>query len=344
MIIIGEKLNGAISAVARAIAGKDGEFVRQRAADQAAAGATYIDVHASVEERIEDETLGWMLKLVQETTEVPICVDSPSARICALSIPKCRKEGLVNSVSMEGGKTDIIFPVIADSAWECIALLCDDSGIPKSVEDRMRVFEKIMEKAEEYGIAPCRLHIDPLVEAIGTNPESFSMFSECCRRIRSKYPDIHITSGLSNISFGLPSRKHMNLAFLALAMVSGMDSAIMDPLNKDMTGVIKAMETLMSVRVPELVAVGKMQEAESEYRECCLKHGAGFEQKHLDMAWLALCKGSGRECSVDISYDRDLIGVSYAMDVLSEEDEYCIEYIGAYREGEFGVLKEGKHV
>lgn len=323
MIIIGEKLNGAIPAVAKAIAEKDKDFLQKRAIAQAEAGADFIDVHASVEESIESGTLGWMLDIVQEAVDVPVCVDSPSPRICAEAVPACRKEGLVNSVSMEGNKADIIFPVIADSSWECIALLCDDTGIPKSVEDRMRVFGNIMEKAKKYGIAPARLHIDPLVEAVGTNPESFTMFSECCRRIREQYQEIHITSGLSNISFGLPSRKHMNLAFLAMAMAAGMDSAIMDPTNKDMTSLIRAMEMLKK----------------SSYEECkesLSGNSEKYEKKHLDMAYLAICASQGKESGIDISYDRDLTGVSYAVEALTEEDEFCIEYIGAYRDGEFG--------
>lgn len=326
MIIIGEKINGAIPVVAKAIAERDKDFLQKRAVAQSEAGATFIDVHASVEESVEMETLGWMLDLVQDATDVPVCVDSPSARICAEAIPACKKEGLVNSVSMEGNKVDTVFPVIADTSWECIALLCDDTGIPKTVEDRMRVFENIMKKAEEYGIAPSRLHIDPLVEAIGTNPESFTMFSECCRRIREQYPKIHITSGLSNISFGLPSRKHMNLAFLAMAMTVGMDSAIMDPTNKDMIGLIRAMETLQK---------------SASYEECAagLDGACGFEKKHLDMAYLAVCNIKGEGNKPDVSYDRDLTGVAYGMDALTEEDEFCIEYIGAYRDGEFGVQK-----
>lgn len=339
MIIIGEKINGAIPAVAKAIARRDADFLRQRALAQAEAGADYIDIHASVEESIENETLEWMLDQVQDLVDTPICVDSPSPYVCAKAIPKCKKVGLVNSVSMEGNKIDTIFPVIADSAWECVALLCDDSGIPKTVDDRMRVFGNIMEKAEKYGIAPSRLHIDPLVEAIGTNPGSFTMFSECCRQIRERYPDIHITSGLSNISFGLPSRKHMNLAFLTMAMVVGMDSAIMDPLNKDMIGVIGAMEALMETHAVEAVAAGNMIEAEKAYRECCIKNGKAFAQKHLDMVWLAVHKSYERDCAVDLSYDRDLAGVDYAVSALTEEDEFCIEYIGAYRGGEFGVQK-----
>ena len=245
MIIIGKKLNGSIPSVAKAIAEKDADLIRERARMQAEAGATFLDVCASVEEAVEVETLKWMIDLVQEVTDTPICVDSPSARSCVAAIPFCKRPGLINSVSLEGDKIDTIFPVIADTDWECVALLCDNDGIPDSVERRMKIFFGIMEKAKQYGIAPSRLHIDPLVVTLGTDQTALTVFADCCRRIKYEYPEIHITSGLSNISFGLPVRKNINQAFMVLAMNAGMDSAIVDPTNKNMIGMIYATNALL---------------------------------------------------------------------------------------------------
>ena len=245
MIIIGEKLNGSIPSVAKAIAEREADLIRERARMQAEAGATFLDVCASVEEAVEVETLKWMIDLVQEVTDTPICVDSPSARSCVAAIPFCKRPGLINSVSLEGDKIDTIFPVIADTDWECVALLCDNDGIPDSVERRMKIFFGIMEKAKQYGIAPSRLHIDPLVVTLGTDQTALTVFADCCRRIKYEYPEIHITSGLSNISFGLPVRKNINQAFMVLAMNAGMDSAIVDPTNKNMIGMIYATNALL---------------------------------------------------------------------------------------------------
>lgn len=268
MIIIGEKINGSIPSVAKAIAEKDAAFIKNLAKIQTEANATYIDVCASVAEEIEVETLKWLIDLVQEVTDTPICVDSPSAKICVEALPFCKKVGIVNSVSLEGEKINTIFPVIADTKWECIALLCDEKGIPNSAERRLEVFEGIMKKAKEFNIAPSRLHIDPLVESISTTETALETFSDCAREIKRQYPEIHVTSGLSNISFGLPARKCINMGFLALAMGAGMDSAIVDPTNRDMLGLI------------------------------------------------------------------------YAVDALLQNDEYCLEYIGGFREGLFGPVKK----
>ena len=117
MIIIGEKINGSIPSVAEAIANRDAEFIKQRAIAQANANATYIDCCASVEENIEVETLKWMIDCIQEVTDVPISVDSPSPRVLEDSFKFSKKPGLFNSLSMEGDKVDIIFTLIEYTKW-----------------------------------------------------------------------------------------------------------------------------------------------------------------------------------------------------------------------------------
>ena len=147
-------------------------------------------------------------------------------------------------------------------------MLCsDDTGIPKNAADRLKVFDKIMAKAKEYGIAPSRIHIDPLVEMLCTSENGIETNIEVISTVRERYPSIHITAAVSNISFNLPVRKMINLGFTVLAMNAGLDCAILDPTNRDMMGVIFATEALLGL------------------------------------------------------------------------DDYCMEYIGAYREGLFGPIK-----
>lgn len=169
MIIIGEKINGSIPSVADAIARRDADFIKQRAVAQTEAGATFIDCCASVPEAQEVETLRWMIDCIQSVTDLPISVDSPSTKVLSEAYKFCNKPGLFNSVSGEGHKMDAIFPIMAENpGWQVIALLSDDTGIPKNAADRLKVFDKIMAKAKEYGISPSRIHIDPLVEMICT--------------------------------------------------------------------------------------------------------------------------------------------------------------------------------
>ena len=250
MIIIGEKINGSIPVVAEAIAKRDSEFIRNRARMQAEAGATFIDCCASVPEAEEVETLKWMIDCIQEATDLPISVDSPSPDVLVQAYKFCKRPGLFNSVSGEGDKIDKIFPEMAkpeNKGWQVIALLSDDTGIPKCAADRLRVFDKIMAKAKEYGISPDRIHIDPLVEMLCTSENGIGTNTEVISTVREKYPTIHITAAVSNISFNLPVRKMINLGFTVLAMNAGLDSAILDPTNRDMMGLIYATEALLGM-------------------------------------------------------------------------------------------------
>lgn len=247
MIIIGEKINGSIPGVAKAIAAKDADHIRNLAKAQAEAGVSYIDVCASVADEIELETMKWLIDLVQEVTDTPIAIDSPNAKTCVAAMPFCKKPGIINSVNMEGDKVDTVFAIIADTKWECIALLNGDSGIPKTAADRLKVFDALMEKAAQYNIDPSRLHIDPLVEMLCTSDDGIAMVVEVITEIKKKFPTIHITGAVSNISFNLPVRKLVNQAFLVLAMNAGMDSGILDPLNRDMMGMIYATEACLGL-------------------------------------------------------------------------------------------------
>lgn len=244
MIIIGEKVNGAIPKTGKAIAEHDEDYIKYLVKAQSEVGVNYLDCCASVQDG-ELETLEWLIGLIQGESDTPICIDSPSPQACIDAIKFCKRPGIINSVSMEGDKIDTVFPVIADTDWKCVALLCDDKGLPRTAEARIDVLKRTMARAEEFGIAQDRLFIDPLVETLGANPDSYRIFADTCIKAKELYPDIHITSGLSNISFGLPVRKVINMAFLALAMDAGMDSAIVDPLNRDFMGVIFASDALI---------------------------------------------------------------------------------------------------
>ena len=245
MIIIGEKINGSIPRVGSAISQKDTDWIGHLAKMQADAGADFIDICASVDEDREAETLAWLIDIVQQAADIPICIDSPSAKACMLAMPLCKRPGIINSVSMEGNKIETVFPAIAGTSWGCVALLCDENGIPDTVERRLEVFERLMKKAQEYDIDPSRLYIDPLVISLSTDSDALARFCQVSSTIKTMYPSIHITSGLSNISFGLPARKLVNQAFVVLAMNAGMDSAILDPTNRELIGLIFATKALL---------------------------------------------------------------------------------------------------
>ncbi|MDR2957055.1 MAG: methyltetrahydrofolate cobalamin methyltransferase [Coriobacteriales bacterium] len=245
MIIIGEKINGTIPSTGVAIASRDSAFIADLAVRQSEAGADFIDVCASTAPEVEVEALKWLIDIVQSVTDVPISIDSPNPHAIKAVFTDIEKPGLINSVSLEADKTEVLFPLIADTEWQVVALLCDNNGIPQTSEQRLEIARQTIDCAVGYGIAPSRLHIDPLVISLSTDQTSMTKFIHCCQEIKSWYPEIHITSGLSNISFGLPLRKSINQSFLVLAMGAGMDSAIMDPLDRDMLATLLGTDALL---------------------------------------------------------------------------------------------------
>ncbi|AKL94764.1 dihydropteroate synthase DHPS [Clostridium aceticum] len=245
MIIIGEKVNGTIPSVKKAIEARDEEFIRNLAIHQVDAGADYIDVCASTAPEVEVETLKWLMDIVQDAVDKPLCIDSPNAKTIEAVFKYAKLPGLINSVSEEGNKCEVIYPMIQGTQWQVIGLTCDNKGIPSDVKTRVDITKILVEKAQKYDITPDRIHIDPLVMALSTDNTSLMSFVETTRTIKEMYPTIKVTSGLSNISFGMPLRKVVNQGFLTIAAFVGMDSAIIDPCNRDMLATLLATEALL---------------------------------------------------------------------------------------------------
>jgi 5-methyltetrahydrofolate--homocysteine methyltransferase len=245
MIIIGEKINGAIPSVARAIAERSAELIRNLAIRQTEAGAHYLDVCAGTAPELERDALAWLLEIVQETVDTPICIDSPNPEVLRDMLSLIKRPGIINSVSGEGNKCDLLYSLVAESEWKIIALTCDDTGISADAERKVAIGLQLIEKAGTYGIVPDRLFIDPLVLALSAVGDALVSFCQAIRQIHEKYPAVHFTSGLSNISFGMPKRKLINQNFLAFALEAGMDSAIMDPTDTVMYAEIFAAEAIL---------------------------------------------------------------------------------------------------
>ncbi|WP_027363913.1 methyltetrahydrofolate cobalamin methyltransferase [Desulfotruncus alcoholivorax] len=245
MIIIGEKINGTIPSVKKAIAEKDEEFIRNLAVKQVEAGADYIDVCAGTAPEVEADTLKWLMDIVQGAVDKPLCIDSPNPRIIEQVFKYAQKPGIINSVSEEGDKCEVIYPMIKGTEWQVIALTCDSKGIPSDVQTRVEITKIMVEKAKKYDITPERIHIDPLVMALSADNRSLLNFIDTLKTVKAIYPTIKVTSGLSNISFGMPLRKIVNQHFLTIAVYAGMDSAILDPCNRDILTTLLATEALL---------------------------------------------------------------------------------------------------
>lgn len=246
MIIIGEKINGAIPSVSKAIEARDEDAIRDLVRKQVDAGASYIDVCAGRAPENEKDEMLWLIGVIESETDTPLCVDSPNPKLLELLIPRIKTKGIANSISGEGDKCDVLLPVVKEYGWDVIALTCDDTGIPAKADKKTEIAFRLIQKCAEYGIPPDRIHVDPLVLALSAVNDSMVNFMQAITDIKAKYPTVRFTSGLSNISYGMPYRKIVNQLFLALAMSVGMDSAIVDPTNRDIIATILAAEALLN--------------------------------------------------------------------------------------------------
>ncbi len=246
MIIIGEKINGAIPSIKEAIAQRNEALIIERTLAQAAAGANFLDCAPSTATDVEYDTMCWLMDIMQGVTDVPLCIDSPDARLLARILEEghAKKPGMVNSVNEEGDKCERLFPLIAGTPWEVVGLTCDKEGIPAEPQKKVEIAKRIIDKADKYGVALNQLHIDPCVMALATCPTAMEDFICCIEGIHAYAPQVKVTGAISNISFQMPARKYINMNCLAYAMAAGLDSAILDPCSSDMMGTVFACEAL----------------------------------------------------------------------------------------------------
>jgi 5-methyltetrahydrofolate--homocysteine methyltransferase len=247
MIIIGEKINGTIPKIKTAIAQLDNEYIASVALKQADAGADFIDACASVEPSKEYDALAWLIEVIQGSVQTPISVDSPNEQVLARIFEEglVKIPGILNSVNEEGTKCETIYPLIAGTNWEVVGLTCDKDGIPSEVSKKVDIAKSMIDKCVKYGVDVSKFHIDPCVMALSTSSSAYSDFEACIRQIKDYAPTVKLTGAISNISFEMPERKIINKNALALAIRAGLDSAIIDPTNRDLIETIYAVEALI---------------------------------------------------------------------------------------------------
>ena len=246
MIVIGEKINGTRKKVAEAIRERNSDFIRQLAVEQTLAGSTYLDINAGTAPNREPEDMVWLIDNVQAVSELPICIDTTNPAALQAALETVRKTPLVNSLSGEKARIKGILPLALEYRTHLIILALDDvAGIPNSSHGRMEIIKRLTDMAITGGLDEAQIFIDPLVTAISTSTENAKITIETIRHAKEAYPAAHITSGLSNISFGMPLRGIINRTFLAMCVAAGLDSAILDPNDRALLETIMAAEMLM---------------------------------------------------------------------------------------------------
>lgn len=246
MIIIGEKINSTLKAVRPAIETYDVAAIQDLAKRQCEAGASYIDVNAGMFHADEPVRLEWLVNTVQAVTDVPLSIDSPNAKAMHRAL-KANRNGkpILNSITDETERFEAVLPLVVEYKTAVIALCMDDKGMPETVEDRVCIADRLISKLTRSGVDLCDIFIDPMVRPIGTGSHYGRVAIETMREVKHRYPEAHVTCGLSNVSFGIPARKIMNQTFLVAAIAAGMDCAILDPLDRKLMTFLYAAEALM---------------------------------------------------------------------------------------------------
>jgi cobalamin-dependent methionine synthase I len=248
MIIIGEKINSTLKSIRPAMETRDAAAIVDLARRQQEAGACYIDVNSGMFYENEIEILQWLIETIQETVKAPFAIDSPNARAVLAGL-KINRNGkpIINSITGEKDRIKSVLPLVVEYKASVIALCMDDRGMPETSGERVEIAHNLISTLTREGVPLGDIFIDPMIRPIGTGSHYGTVALETIRTVKQEYPDVHVACGLSNISFGIPARKVMNQAFLVAAMTSGLDGAILDPLDRKLMTFLYAAEALLGI-------------------------------------------------------------------------------------------------
>lgn len=249
MLIIGERINSTRKNIQDAIKNRNAGFILKEAASQVTAGSQYIDINCALTSGDEVQDIDWVISVLQsEIKDVNICIDSPNylAIERGLSIYKAKGTVMINSVTGEDARIKRMLPLAIKYNAKLIALTIDDRGMPYTATERFEIAKSILDRLKKEEFNMDNLYFDPLIRPIATEPHQAKEFLKSIPMIKS-LGNVKTICGLSNVSFGLPDRRAVNSAFLSMAIQSGLDAAILDPLDKLIISSLKASQALMGI-------------------------------------------------------------------------------------------------
>ena len=231
--MLGERINPTgKKKLAAALAAGDLEIVRQEALAQVEAGAHILDVNVGAAGVDEADLLPKAVRLVLETVDVPIAIDTADGEAMAAALATHKElnpdgKVLINSVNGEEASLARVLPLVAEYGTAVIGLAMDDDGIPPTPEARLAVATKIIERAEALGIGREQILIDCLALTVGADSQAGWVTLESIRMVKEEL-GVNLALGASNVSFGLPERETINGVFLGMAIARGLNCPIVD--------------------------------------------------------------------------------------------------------------------
>jgi 5-methyltetrahydrofolate--homocysteine methyltransferase len=265
MVIIGEQINASIPTVKSIIQNRDQEKLSALAETQYKAGADFIDVNVgtgSGSGKDEIAAMQWAVETIQQQLDIRLCIDSADAKVLRAGLEYHKGDTcMINSTKGEQKSMETLIPLAVKHQAHLVALPMDEKGIPSTVEDRLKVCEKIVKRSEQHGLPNNNLLFDPLVLPIATDNKQGTITLNTLSAIKKHFPLVKTIMGLSNISYGLPQRKRLNADFLSMAVYVGLDAVVLNPQDTELINTLRA----------ALALVGKDRHCRRYIRACRIK-------------------------------------------------------------------------
>src|SRR5438128_3295750 len=243
-VMIGERINPTGRKILAAeMAAGNFSRVEADALAQVAAGAHMLDVNAGIPLADEPAILAKAVQLVQSITDVPLSIDSSIVKALQAGLAVYKGKPLVNSVTGEEERLESVLPLVKKYGAAVVAISNDETGISEDPDVRFGVAKRIVERALDHGIPREDVIVDPLLMPIGAMPTAGRQVFRILGRLRDEL-HVNSTCGASNVSFGLPNREGINGSFLAMAIASGLTSAITNPIAEGVRSAVMAADVL----------------------------------------------------------------------------------------------------
>ena len=233
-VLIGERINPTGKPKLKtALRENDISYLIKEAILQEENGADMLDVNVGLPEIDEKAVICSAIKEIQSVCGLPLQVDTSNPVALEQALRIYNGKALVNSVNGKEESMQAVFPIVKKYGGVVIALTLDENGIPNTARERANIAKKIMQRASEYGIERHNIIVDPLCLTVSSDKNAPSVTLEAIKIIKNEL-GLKTSLGISNVSFGLPSREYVNSVFFGHALQCGLDAVIMNPFSKEM--------------------------------------------------------------------------------------------------------------
>ena len=234
-------------AVGKAIESKDKSVIQKLAEGQIKAGAGMLDVNTGPYAKNPAEAMKWLVETIQEVSNVPLCLDSTKADVIEEGLKFVKRKAMINSTNSDDGKLSVLVPMAKKYKASLIGLTMGKTGIPRDKNERMEHAVKIVTKCQEEGFDVGDLYLDPIVLPVNVAQAQGAEVLESIKEFRLLCdPSPKTVVGLSNASQSTKERPLINRTYLVMAIASGLEAAIMDPLDRDLMHAVVTAELILN--------------------------------------------------------------------------------------------------